>query len=208
MTDHRNRQSPVRHQGDRPTCVAFAVSGGHEWMADEQAHRSAEDALWAGHQVLHVPGREETSIAAALQGLATHQHATETSWPYGEPGYPAERPAAALEATNRRALPPWRALPSTDIETIAAQLERPAAVMLTVKFVYGAWHSVDGIIDASGGAKSITNHAVLAVGVSDAPVSVIIKNSWGARWGENGYGYITERYLRSYALRAHILEPA
>lgn len=206
MSDYRLAQSPVRQQGERPTCVAFAVSAAHEWMAGEDAHRSPEDALWAGHQVLHIPGREETSVAAALQGLTSHEHASEGAWPYGQPAYPATRPTAAEQAVNRRALPAWRAMPATDIQVVRTELERPAAVLLTVRFVHGAWRAADGVIDAPPGRKTITNHAVLAVGTDDGLARVIIKNSWGTRWGEEGYGYMSARYLEGYALRAHVLE--
>ena len=56
MTDFRAQQSPVRNQGNRPTCVAFATSGAHEWAAQEQAHRSSEDEMWAAHQMGSDPG--------------------------------------------------------------------------------------------------------------------------------------------------------
>ena len=48
MIDPRPPQTPVRNQGDRPTCVAFATSAAHEWAAGEPVHRSPEDAMWAG----------------------------------------------------------------------------------------------------------------------------------------------------------------
>lgn len=208
MSDHRRAQSPVRNQDDRPTCVAFAVSAAHEWMADEQTHRSVEDALWAGHQVLHIPGRQETSVAAALEGLSRHGHASETAWPYGSPPYPAERPALAADPTAQRPLPPWQALPKVDVESLAAELERSVAVLLTVRVVRSAWRKPDGIIDVEPPAKVLTNHAVLAVGVQESPVRVIVKNSWGPRWGQAGYGFMTERYLTHYGLRAHVLEAA
>src|ERR1700691_1751064 len=209
MPDHRLAQSPVRHQGDRPICVAFAVSAAHEWMATDDAQLSAEDALWAGHQILCIPGREETSVAAAVQGIAVHEHASEVAGPYGQPAFPADRPAAAQQGSNRKILPPWRALPNIAVATISRELDRPAAIMLTVRFVYGAWRPDDGVIDAAAGKKTIANHAVLAVGLDEkTPTSVIIKNSWGTRWGDRGYGYISERYLEGYALRAYALEAA
>lgn len=206
MTDHRHVQTPVRNQGDRPTCVGFAVSAAHEWMAGDGTIRSAEDAMWAGHEVHDVPGREETSVRGALQGLSDHGHCTEQAWPYGTPHYATGRPAAALAAGNQRALPGWRALNELTVAAIEAELDRPRAVILSLRVVRSAWRVAGGEIDAQPGAKTPGSHAVLAVGVLDTPARLIVKNSWGPLWGQGGYGFISERYLRNYGLSAYVLE--
>jgi hypothetical protein len=92
------------------------------------------------------------------------------------------------------------------LPAIRAELEQAHAVILSVKVVRSAWRKAGGEIDAPPGQKTPGNHAVLAVGVLNAPARVIIKNSWGAAWGNSGYGFISEDYLNSYGLRAHVLE--
>jgi hypothetical protein len=206
MIDHRPAQTPVRHQGDRPTCVAFATSAAHEWSAGDQIVRSPEDAMWAAHQVGEVEGREETSVAWALEGLARHQHASDAAWPYGQPHWSDGRPAAAQHAANRRALPAWSDLRPATFDEVAAALEAGRPVVLTVRVVPLAWYGGAALIDAEPGAKTPGNHAVLAVGALETPDRLIIKNSWGAEWGDDGYGYLTRRYFEHYALRAHRLE--
>jgi hypothetical protein len=175
-------------------------------MAGDQTVRSTEDAMWAGHQVHDVPGREETSVRGALQGLSDHRHCTEQAWPYGTPRYVAGRPATALAGTNQRALPGWRALEGLTMTAIAAELEQPLAVIVSVRVVHSAWRVAGGEIDAAPGAKTPGSHAVLAVGMLEAPARLIIKNSWGPLWGHGGYGFVSERYLENYGLRAHVLE--
>src|SRR6266496_674499 len=100
MIDHRPSQTPVRNQGDRPSCAGFAVSAAHEWVASDDEIRSPEHAIWAGHQVKSIPGRQETSIAWSLAGLNLHRHASETAWPYGTPHWTAGPPPAALDHAN------------------------------------------------------------------------------------------------------------
>jgi hypothetical protein len=206
MTDHRPAQTPVRDQGDRPTCVAFAVSAAHEWQAGDAAVRSAEDAMWAAHQVREVPGREETTVSWAMEGLRRHEHAAESAWPYGTPRWPAGRPAEALQAANRRGLPPWRDLGGASFDAVAAQLHARRPVVLTLGVVPAAWYHAGDLIDAEPNRKVPGNHAVLAVGALDSPDRLIIKNSWGLAWGDDGYGFVTRRYHDHYALRAHTLE--
>jgi hypothetical protein len=206
VIDHRSTQTPVRDQGDRPTCVAFAVSASHEWRAGDAVVRSTEDAMWAAHQIGEVPGREETTVSWALEGLACHQHSTETAWPYGSPRWSSGRPATALDDANRRGLPPWRDLGAAPFDAVVAELDAGHPVVLTLAVVHAAWYHAGDLVDADANLKTPGNHAVLAVGSFEAPDRLIIKNSWGPTWGDHGYGYITRRYHDHYALRAHILE--
>lgn len=206
MADHRSTQTPVRDQGDRPTCVAFAVSGAHEWHAGDATVRSTEDAMWAAHQIGEVQGREATTVSWALEGLERHQHTCEASWPYGTPRWSSGRPSAARDAANRRALPPWSDLGAATFDMVTAEMQAARPVVLTLAVVTAAWYHTASLIDAEPGMKTPGNHAVLAVGALVEPDRLIIKNSWGPAWGEHGYGYVTRRYYDHYALRAHLLE--
>lgn len=162
--------------------------------------------MWAAHQVNEVPGREETTVSWALEGLTRHQHAIESAWPYGTPRWSEGRPAATGMAANRRALPAWHDHGNADFDAIAAELGAGRPVILTLKVVPAAWYHGHDLVDALPGGKTPGNHAVLAVGVLDAPERLIIKNSWGAEWGDGGYGYVTRRYHDHYALGAHRLQ--
>jgi hypothetical protein len=206
VIDHRPAQTPVRHQGNRPTCVAFAVSAAHEWHAGDGVVRSSEDAMWAAHQVNEVAGREETTISWALEGLDRHQHSTEAAWPYGVPPWVSGRPAAALASANRRPLPMWHDLGAASFDRVSDELDAGRPVVLTLRVVAAAWYHAGDLVDAEANLKAPGNHAVLAVGALDGLDRLIIKNSWGPAWGDVGYGYVTRRYHDFYALRAHTLE--
>ena len=210
VLDHRSRQTAVRNQGDRPTCAAFAVTAAHEWMTKDQPDLSAEFALWAAKAIDGLPG-EATSVAAAFEGISLEAHALESDWPYGKPAFPAGPPTSAADRSRRRQPGPWRRLPALTPSAVRGSLEAGDAVVLTVDFVAGAWFAarVDGWVDAPPGATVIDGHAVLAVGIrpqaNGRPESILIKNSWGPKWGENGYGYLTSTYLTRYGRRAYAL---
>jgi hypothetical protein len=212
LSDHRSGQMPVRDQGPRGACVGFAVAAGHEWMRPT-AVRSVEDVLWVAHRTGGDPNTEGTSVQLALQGLEEHQHAEEAAWPYGSPPFPAQRPAAAVDPARQAPLTDWRRLPARDLDSVAIEVARGAAVLLTLDVIPGAWPKT-GMVDAPPGRKARGRHAVLAVGTTfDAAQTgrearTLIKNSWGAGWGRGGYGLVTARYLSSYASVAHVLEPA
>jgi len=43
--------------------------------------------------------------------------------------------------------------------------------------------------------RSIGGHAVMAVGYDDSKECLIVRNSWGSEWGENGYFYLPYWYI-------------
>ena len=209
MIDHRHRQTPVRNQGDRPTCVGFAVSAALEWMEGDSLVRSPEDAIWAGHQEGGPTHLEETSVSLALSGLTRLRHAQESAWPYGTPSWPAPRPSKARLSKYQTTLPLWRKNPGS-WDAVRRALANENAVVLTLRFVASAWLSSGPEVDAPPGRKCPTNHAVLVVGIAETSdrlaESVIVKNSWGVGWGLAGYGFVSRRYLEHYVVRAHELE--
>ena len=103
----------------------------------------------------------------------------------------------------------WRRMPSVDTDSVATEVASGRAVVLTLGVVIGAW-SRSGEVDAPIGRKTPGAHAVLAVGTAAAAAEnrTLIKNSWGAGWGVDGYGFISSRYLNHYARVGHVLEPA
>jgi len=44
------------------------------------------------------------------------------------------------------------------------------------------------------GCGNVLDHGIVAVGYGEHPdtgdFGIIVKNSWGARWGEKGYGWV------------------
>ena len=207
MSDYRHEQSPVRNQGDRPTCVGFAVSAAHDWTRGCRDSMSAEDAIWAGHETYSIPGTTATTVRYSLEGLDRYRHVTDAAWPYGNPQFNAGRPASAQDTAAQRELPNWRVLTELTIDAIEHELATGHAVITSFQVVVPAWRTPPlAQIDAEPGQVTNGIHAVLAVGTTTGPAQVIIKNSWGIGWGEHGYGYVSERYVQSYLLRAVALE--
>ncbi len=206
--DHRAQQTPIRDQGPRDTCVAFAVSAAHEWMAAGTGLRSPEDALWSAHQIGGLPNIESTTIEWALRGIDSNRHADEEAWPYGNPSWPAPRPAPASVKSAQLSLPPWREVLTPGFQSIAAEASAGLAVLLSIRVVVEAWRTVTGFVDAAPGRIARQGHAVLIVGAgADSNGDhLIFKNSWGVAWGALGFGLLSRRYVEAYIKRAFILE--
>jgi len=50
------------------------------------------------------------------------------------------------------------------------------------------------------GEKVLGGHAVVAVGYSDDKKWIIVRNSWGSKWGDKGYCYMPYAYFISSSL--------
>lgn len=210
MIELQAKALPVRQQGDRGACVGFATAAAHELVRKEDEVLSSEDVLWAAHELMGRAIGDETSVELALFGLDAEEEATEMAWPYGNPHWSSGRPEPALQAGNRRSLPTWGRLDAVSIPAVRKELESGSVVILTLGVVKPVWlDPPNGLIDAPPGGTVRGNHAVAVVGVSDendANQLLRIKNSWGDSWAEEGYAFISERYLLSYSVCAHALK--
>lgn len=207
--DFRTDQTPVRDQGNRPTCAVFATTAAHEWMSGDQPELSEEWALWVTKQRDGIQG-EATTVDASLQGLVAEGHVTNELWPYGIPAYPAEPPDAAIHAEDRRYPGVWARLPSAALTNVGSALAEGDSVILSVRFVPIVWFAAsdDGWIEAPPGSVVVDGHAVLAVGTiddNDRGEAIVVKNSWGRLWGEDGYGFLSGSYLDDFGICAHRL---
>lgn len=212
--DLRPLLPPVRDQGMRGTCLAFALTAAHE-IARAGGKQVREDlseaALYWGCKQIDGDtgsGSEWTSAAAALERWG---QPPEERWPYrGDPdAETAPPPAGALDTAICRHA---RLRPvDASVEEIKRQLQQGRAVALGLWLSRGFFTPVRGHIPFDGSGDVLDEgHAVLVVGYEDGAAPgigvLIIRNSWGAGWGDGGYGYLPYAYLKTGA-NAWVVEP-
>src|SRR5690349_2580141 len=103
---------PLREQGMRPTCMAFAFSELHQFAKTLSEHLSAEYLYRAAARRMHgwVPDAEGLSLGSGVQALAGDGQPPEVACPY-RPSEPTENPpilpglgaAAVYRATSNAA---------------------------------------------------------------------------------------------------------
>lgn len=72
------------------------------------------------------------------------------------------------------------------------------------KSLWGTYNEGSDIISRSSSDllpsdSQVTHHAICICGFDDALQAFKFKNSWGADWGDNGYGWISYEYVSRYA---------
>jgi hypothetical protein len=209
--DLRPQFGPARDQGKRPTCLAFATSDAHAALRGTWQALSIEFAFYHAQRRGGRKHTEGATLPAILQAIREDGQPTETGWPY----------LADTPIDVATWIPPASATPvfrragrgtTGDVSAIITELNKSKPVITLMRLSASFFRvPADGVIDEAPGEKPDLNmrHAVIALGhgTRDTDRVVLVRNSWGSRWGQQGYAWITEKFLtaRIFSL-AHLME--
>ena len=196
---------PVRDQGERPTCLAFAISDLHAGLRDNWVPLSCEFIFYHAQRRAGRPPDVGATLTSTLEALRHDGQPREEGWPYltippagGNAGW---KPPPDVGEIYRRTA---ECRPNIFGEIVAALDDgKPllALLCLSISF-YLVAHN--GLIDAPAEEKPDISqrHAVVVIGhgMHDGRRVFLIRNSWGAEWGQNGHAWLTEEFLKSRLL--------
>jgi C1A family cysteine protease len=194
--DLRPTLLPVRHQGSRRSCLAFASSTAHEHQAAFHEHLSVEYLYF--HSVARTPGQNPnsgTTIDAVASALADEGQPVETAWPYSPAPITPWWPPVISSALHKATLETIE--PAFDKLTAALDQNHPVIMGLIITDFFflpdglGQINFVPDDIERGG-------HAVLAVGFGQTELGVpaiLIRNSWGEGWGIDGHAWLPRPYI-------------
>jgi C1A family cysteine protease len=109
--------------------------------------------------------------------------------------------AAAVSDAKRFVLPGVRKL------TKLSQIKQALASGKPVAMTLAVYDSFEGAAAARTGKiplpettieQRLGHHAVCAVGYEDEQGRLIVRNSWGPKWGDEGYGYLPYSYVADH----------
>ncbi|MFK7871933.1 MAG: C1 family peptidase [Oligoflexales bacterium] len=187
--DLRYFDTSVKSQGKRGWCTSFSVVAGVELHASMNAGiRSdlSEKHHWSQYKYYNTRRSLRTASKEAL--------VPEWAWPY------YGKKHSGLKNADFVTIGDYASLKNLDEIDQSLRDGRPVVVGLVTN---KSWHSKtrQGVISHKG--KKRGGHSVTLVGLkydSNAPGGAyfIFKNSWGSKWGDQGYGYLPVKYCSRY----------
>ena len=202
--DFSQAMSPVRDQGSEGTCVAFAsVSGVKEFQDKKEYHkliRLSPRFLYSLCKKFDgLPFQEGTYPRIAMKVLLNYGVCHESFWRY---------------LPNKKSLP----LKGADQDAkkfkikayarLKSLVEMKRSLLINGPFISGvkvfkSWFTKR--VERSGfihlpkrNDELMGGHAICIMGYDDSLEIFKFKNSWGVKWGDQGYGYLPYGYLKKY----------
>lgn len=195
QVDLRPQMPPIYDQGSVGSCTANAVGGDSEFLHSRLDHRLNPSRLFlyyhAREQIGTTGWDSGATIRDTIKVLAALGACQETLWPY-IPFHLTDEPTPEAHAAAIK----HRALSYQRLTWDRPTLQR--VLMAGYPFVFGftvyaSFASIgrDGIMPVPKPTERILGgHAVLAVGYDARRSRWIVRNSWGAGWGAEGYFYM------------------
>jgi C1A family cysteine protease len=209
--DLRPHCPPPYDQGQLGSCTGNAIAGAVQFEREKQ-HLTPEfvpSRLFIYYSERVIEGTVGTDSGAQIRDgikvVANQGVPPETDWPYDITRFADKPPPAAFnDALHDRAVSYSRLAQSL------SQMKGCLASGYPFVFGFTVYDSFEspavaktGVVPMPAAGESVLGgHAVMAVGYDDTQQRFIVRNSWGASWGMQGYftipyAYLTERNLSS-----------
>jgi C1A family cysteine protease len=206
--------SPIEDQGSLNSCTANAGVGLVEYF-EKRAFQKHIDAsrlflYKATRNLMHETGDNGAFLRSTMGALVLFGVPPEEYWPYNPDDFEKEPTAFCYAfAQNYQSITYYRLDPPgiTKIDLLN-QIKTNLAGGLPSMFGFTVYSSIDQSAETgkipypAKGDKIVGGHAIVAAGYDDKmviqnadPGALLIRNSWGTGWGDNGYGWLPYDYV-------------
>lgn len=204
--DLRANMPPVYNQGDLGSCVAQAIVANAVYCLKKQAGKTVTPSrLFLYFNARVFLGTEGTDSGAMIRDgiktMAKEGSCAEVMWPYRIKDFTRKPPDKCYqEALEHQAMKYYR-LPTANIGMARACL----AAGFPFVFGMAVYESFESEAVAKSGVvpmplpteTMLGGHAVLGVGYNDDTKQLVVRNSWGDKWGQSGYFLLPYEFVQT-----------
>jgi len=180
--------TPVKDQSPAPTCETYALCAVLETIMQYQEQELFEPDLSETHLYFYAGGTYEAggvNVLDAADYLVDYGVPDEGCYP--DPHRPYDYPFESLEGWENRTvkITQWGCI-EKDYDAIKQGLIEYGPLVICISCYSNFMSYKGGILDTIEGERE-GGHLVALMGYDDINRCWIVKNSWGDRWGEDGY---------------------
>jgi C1A family cysteine protease len=204
--DLRSQCPAVYDQGQLGSCTANGIGGAIQF--DRMKQKLTPDFvpsrlfIYYNERVIEhtVNSDSGAMIRDGIKSIAKLGSCPETDWPYDIDKFTDKPTADCFEEAL-----PHRAVQYSRIVQTLNQMKGCLAEGFPIVFGFTVYESFEsqqvastGVVPMPASNEAVLGgHCMLAVGYDDESQRFIIRNSWGAQWGMQGYGTMPYAYLTS-----------
>lgn len=214
--DLRQWCSPVENQGSLGSCTANAGVGLMEYYQRRAFGKHLDGSrLFLYKTTRNLEGWHGDTgayLRSTMKAMVLFGVPPEPYWPYQISQFDNEPPAFCYSfAQNYKSVRYYRLDPAgTATSKVLTAVKRSLAAGLPSMFGFTVYSSIPAVGAGTGdipfpqaGESVLGGHAILAVGYDDKKQiggekgALLIRNSWGTQWGEQGYGWLPYAYVEA-----------
>ena len=201
--DLRSECPPVYDQGQLGSCTANGIAGAIEFDQRKLGKKEFIPSrlfIYYNEKVIEGTVNQDSGaqIRDGIKSVATLGAPPETDWPYDIQKFAQKPPARAFADALQDLVVTYSRVPQVLMQMQGCLAEGyPFVFGFTVyeSFESQAVASTGIVAMPSHGEKVVGGHCMLVVGYDDTKRTFIVRNSWGASWGMNGYCTMPYEYL-------------
>ncbi len=205
--DFSDHMPNIHDQGTLGSCTAQAITISMEYQLKQQNNAQVLSPLFLYYNERKLMGtiKEDSgaSLSDGVKAISTWGVCRESEWTYSDDHKkfmikPSK--AAYDDARNYMGLDGVRTSYVTySLEAIKSRLAQGIPVVFGI-YVYPSFESVKtemtGKVPMPGAKeRPLGGHALMFTGYNDETKEFKFANSWGKKWGDNGYGYLKYDYV-------------
>ena len=199
--DLREYADEIEDQGHIGSCVGNATSSGLELYCHAQLNKpdinfSRLFIYWNARELGGIKGDNGAYLRDGMKSCNKYGICHETDWEYNEAEVNTKPPYEAYKAAAANVVTRYERIEVNDINSFKNYLSREKKSILIGMGLGEKFRYISGPLSEQNypaindtDNKLIGGHAINVVGYDDDlnGGSFIVENSWGTRWGDNGY---------------------